>query len=249
MSVFKSAMKTLMAKTPYRISRTKSANRFEAFSDCLAMIAKQGFAPTRIVDAGANVGSFAKLARHHFHDAKIDMIEPQPACEGALREVCELHGLAFHPFALVAPDAAGSTVEFIICSKGVTTGARLAQNGASIGESVVKVRAQTLDDLLDILGPNERLLLKLDLEGNELEALKGSMRTLKSVEVIVTESAFFGDSAANNPFALSLFLQPLGFALYDVLSISGRARDNRARQCDLMFVKSGSLLDSDCRWN
>lgn len=250
MSTIKNAVKALLARTPYRITRAQSKNRFEAFSESLAMIARQGFSPTRVIDAGANVGSFAKLARGYFRHAKIEMIEPQPACESVLRDACKLAGFAYHPFALVAPEAAGSTVGFIISPGGVTTGARLANSGNSAGETIVNVQARTLDDIFsDILSPDESLLLKMDLEGNELEALKGSMRLLQSVDVIIAESAFYGDTASNKPLALGTFLQPFGFALFDVLSISGRARDNRARQCDLMFVKSNTLLDSDRGWN
>lgn len=250
MSALKNAAKALLERTPYRITRTRSKNRFEAISESLAMIARQGYSPTRIIDAGANVGSFTMMARGHFPQAKIDMIEPQPACAGALREVCRLDGVGYHPFALVAPEAAGSTVGFIVSPDGVTTGARLANKGNSAGETTVDVEARTIDDLLSgVVRNDENLLLKMDLEGHELAALLGATRALAMVDVIIAESAFYGDTASNTPLGLASYLQPFGFKLYDVLSISGRARDNRARQCDLMFVKAGTLLDADRGWN
>lgn len=249
MSGLKRMVKAVLERTPYRITRAQDKNRFEAISEVLGSIAVRGFNPTRIIDGGANVGTFTMMARRHFPQSKIDMIEPQPACANALDDVRKSDGIEYHPFALVAPDAAGSTVGFIVAPDGVTTGARLASSGNSAGETIVNVEARTLDDIISgVLGVDERLLLKMDLEGHELSALKGSTRTLEMVHVIIVESAFYGDVNSNSPLELASFLKPLGFVLYDVLSMSGRKRDNRARQCDLMFVKSGTLLDADRGW-
>jgi hypothetical protein len=45
------------------------------------------------------------------------------------------------------------------------------------------------------------------------------------------------------------FLNEHDFELYDIASITGRSRDNRARQGDFIFVKKGSVLASDCGWS
>jgi hypothetical protein len=45
-----------------------------------------------------------------------------------------------------------------------------------------------------------------------------------------------------------VFLDAQGFSLHDVASLAGRARDNRLRQGDFLFVRRDSPLASDERW-
>lgn len=223
----------------------------KSISDGLALLARFGFEPTRIIDAGANVGDFAIMAHAHFPQARIHMIEPQPACAEALGKLCRRTGFSFHPFALVAPEHSGKTIGFLVTPGAVTTGARVGE-GSELGEvERVDVEARSLDDVMaSELDQEELLLLKMDLEGHELQALKGASRVLQSTQVVLAESALFGDPApTNSPLQLATFLAEHGFTLYDVLSISGRPRDKRARQCDLLFVKNSSPISLDQHWN
>jgi hypothetical protein len=68
----------LMAQTPYRIVRDRSANRFQAIETCLRQMKRRGFAPRMIIDAGAHIGSFSIAAQAIFPDAIFHLIEPQP---------------------------------------------------------------------------------------------------------------------------------------------------------------------------
>ena len=133
----------------------------------------------------------------------------------------------------------------------VTTGARVAAGPNGRDVERVEVEARSLDDIVaPDLDQEERLFLKLDLEGHELEALKGARRVLQSTEVVLAESAFFGGPPpTNSPLQLATLLAKHGFSLFDVLSISGRPSDKRARQCDLLFVKDSSPIAADKRWS
>ena len=79
----KRAIKALVALTPYRIVR-RAQNRFEAFEYSLSLLKSYGYEPSLIVDAGAHLGSFAKLAERIYPAAEIHMVEPQAACQTAL---------------------------------------------------------------------------------------------------------------------------------------------------------------------
>jgi FkbM family methyltransferase len=190
------------------------------------------------------------MAHAHLPRARIHLIEPQPECAKTLLGLCGRFGFSFHPFALVAPERSGKNIGFLVTPGAVTTGARV-DNGSGAGDvERVEVEARSLDEILAAdLGREERLFLKLDLEGHELEALKGARRVLQATEVVLEESCFFGDPPpTNSPLQLATFLAEHGFSLYDVTSISGRPRDKRARQCDLLFVKDSSPISVDRRW-
>ena len=83
----KEILKSLLRSTKYRVSGSGALNRFDAIEESLDALAARGFRPTRIVDGGANVGTFALKARRIFPEAPIHLIEPQPGCQPALENI------------------------------------------------------------------------------------------------------------------------------------------------------------------
>jgi hypothetical protein len=45
------------------------------------------------------------------------------------------------------------------------------------------------------------------------------------------------------------FFHRNGFDLFEIASLSGRPRDNRLREADLVFVRQGSPISADFRWS
>jgi hypothetical protein len=116
--------------------------------------------------------------------------------------------------------------------------------------SAVAVSTASLDDLFgDLVDEDDSVLLKLDLQGYELHALRGGTRILRSVEVIVTEVSFFAQAYEPPIVDLLTFLDTNGFVLYDIASLSGRASDDRLKQGDFIFVRRGSSLLQDGQWD
>ena len=111
--------------------------------------------------------------------------------------------------------------------------------------------ATTVDALIAArLGENDRVLLKLDVEGHELQVLGGADSVLRHVEVIVSEVSFFEVEHAGNPafLAYATALADRGFVLYDFAALASRARDGRLRMGDVVFVRRTSVLAADDRW-
>lgn len=239
-------MRGLLARTSFRITRSGALNRFDAIPDVMRGLRARGFAPHRIVDCGANVGAFALKAHAIFPGAIVDMIDPQPACLTALRRIAQRPGFTVHPFALTAPESAGTTIQLVITPDAVCTGAHVA---SATGQPCVGVQAVTLDQLMHRrLGAEERVFLKLDLQGYELQALRGGEATLGQTEVILTEVSFFAQSYEPPILELMSWFDERGFALYDIAALSARARDGRTRQGDFVFVQRTSPLATDTSW-
>ena len=245
--MLKRTLKSLIRYTPYRVIRARDANRFQAIEECLVSLAKRGFRPRRIVDGGANVGEFAKLAASIFPAATVHLVEPQPACREALAKLARNNRFRLHAVALGAEDA---SIDLAIDPAGVTTGAHVLPDAKlPIGVGHVRVPVARLDTLLAAeIVTEDRCLLKLDLQGWELEALKGAERILDKIEVILTEVSFFAQAYEPSIEALVHFLDEHGFALYDIASLAARQRDNRAHQGDFVFVRRDSPLMADTAW-
>jgi hypothetical protein len=131
------------------------------------------------------------------------------------------------------------------------SGARIAR-AAQEAERGVECAAATLDALMgDDIARADRALLKLDLEGHEIPALRGGGRVLEAVEVVLTEVQFFGVGDNGRPRFSDMhrFFEERGFDLYDVACLSPRPRDLRLRLGDVIFVRrvSALLADPSCQ--
>lgn len=239
--MMKRLVKSLMEHTPYRIVRHYGANRFHAIEQCLQIMKARGFAPRIIVDGGAHIGSFSLAARAIFPAAVIHCVEPQPACREPLRTVCAERGFFFHECALAEKPGRVDLAATAEPNTGVHV--------ASGREDAISVAAETLDNLFGSVSRDDRALLKLDLQGYELHALQAGVAFLRSAEAILTEVSFYAQAYEPPIAALVGFLNDNGFQLYDIASLAGRARDNRPRQGDFVFVREGSELLTDTGWD
>ena len=245
--MLKRVLKSILRHTPYRVIRARDANRFQAIEECLVSLAKRGFKPRRIVDGGANVGDFARLAAAIFPAATVHLVEPQPACHEALARLARDDRFRLHAVALGAEN---TFIDLAIDPAGVTTGAHVLPDANSQNSAGrVRVPVARLDTLLAAeIVTEDWCLLKLDLQGWELEALKGAEPILDRIEVILSEVSFFAQAYEPSIEALVYFLDERGFALYDIAAIAARRRDNRAHQGDFLFVRRDSPLMADTAW-
>jgi FkbM family methyltransferase len=241
--MMKEAVKRILSYTPYRIVRDKGANRFQAIDASLRGMKSRGFSPRVVIDAGAHLGWFSLAAKAIFPDATFHLIEPQFACAASLRALSRTQGFVFHECALA--NKAGA----IHMSQGEqpNTGVHVL---LSRSEQAVAVPATTLDALFDKkIAIADRTLLKMDLQGYELHALRGGSAVLPSIEIVLTEVSFYAQEYEPSILEIISFLDAHGFLLYDIAALAARTRDNRLCQGDFIFARKGSQLLEDGRWS
>lgn len=226
------------------------ASRYQAMDDALRLLHRSGYRPRVVIDCGANRAQWFGIASPIFPDSEFHLIEPQEECWPALDRAAGARGRTeVHRTAVTSPGV--SAVRMHRGGDSDTTGAFV------IGESEpfrvdVQARGATLDALLaDRVGPDDRALLKLDIEGHELEALRGAVGLLGRVEVVVSEVRFFDVNGGGRPVfgEVMAYLESRGFALFDFASLGGRRRDQRLRVGDAVFIRRGSQLVDDVRWD
>ncbi|MGH9321057.1 MAG: FkbM family methyltransferase [Vicinamibacteria bacterium] len=148
-------MKRLAMSFGYRITRRASANRFQAIDECLLRMKQEGFKPDVILDVGANRGQFYRIAQPIYPEAFYHLIEPQPACGEALRELARSERVEYHPIALTEPGI--ESIRLLgVGDNGGSTGAYVGKP-AEHDANEIAVPATTLDSLLsEKLGKHER---------------------------------------------------------------------------------------------
>jgi FkbM family methyltransferase len=195
-----------------------------------------------VVDIGANRGQFALVARRCFPDARIFSFEPLPVPAGRLRSVfagdprVTLHEAAIGPNAGKAnihiSDRDDSSSLLPITAAQST----LFPGTAEIGTTTVKVAP--LRDFLSRDQIEPPALLKLDVQGFELQTLKGCESLLHRFSHVYVECSFVelyaGQALADEVIT---WLRERGYRL---IGFYNAVYDNsgRAIQADFLFASS-----------
>ena len=195
-----------------------------------------------VVDIGANRGHFALVARHCLPQAWVISFEPLPAAAAKFRAVfagddrVTLHEAAIGP----VPGNATIHVSRLDDSSSLfpitATQVDLFPGTEEVATAVVRV-APLRDFVLaaDIQAP---ALLKLDVQGFELEALRGCEELLGHFVYVYAECSFVelyaGQSLADEVIA---WLRERGFKYCGVHNMD-YDRDGRSIQGDFLFARN-----------
>jgi len=129
-----------------------------------------------VVDVGANIGLYTlSVAARVGPHGRVLALEPDPAAARRLRENVELND--FRNVAVVEAAAADAGGALQLQRAGDSECSSLFETG--LEASSVAVRATTIDAEVERAGLARVDLLKLDVEGAELRALRGAERLLR----------------------------------------------------------------------
>jgi FkbM family methyltransferase len=193
--------------------------------DLYRLLNKPWLQPTRIgtvLDVGANEGQFVKVARVLFPQAPILAFEPNPHLRPSLESLISASGAgALLPFACGRePGVLPLYLTKFSPSASLLQPTELSIPdfpSAEIGESI-QVKVERLDDVVraSVLA-RAPYLLKLDVQGFELEVLQGATGILPDVAVILCEvnaEDFYAGQAGFEQ--IYLFMREHGFKLVDI---------------------------------
>ena len=140
-----------------------------------------GFNPSVIIDVGAYEGYWTLDVLEVFPNARVLMVEAQKKKEDILEKLIKSHSNVDYNIALLSATD-GTEYLFLDCE----SASQVVEN-AQPGEKVDKIRTQTLDSLLSQTGFPFPDLLKLDVQGHEMEVLKGAEKSLSLAEICLLE--------------------------------------------------------------
>jgi len=195
-----------------------------------------GFRPGGIIDIGANCGDWTKHCADIFPDAQFFMIEARSEMEPILKQVSMDNSNVRYVVALLGPQERNG-VEFYVQG----SGSSIYHERSDIEHSRTRLSMTTLDRVLpeSLCAP---LFLKLDVQGAELDILRGASVTMEKAEVVQLEVPLlaYNEGAPTSSEVVS-FMDQRGFAIFD---ISGFIRPFGMElvQIDILFVRKISHL-------
>ena len=195
-----------------------------------------------VIDVGAHKGQFALLARHRYPAASLHCFEPLPEPRNRLTKLFGSdHDVQIHPVA--ASDEAGAASMHVSklddSSSLLPIGDRYVASFPGTEEgSRADVQVARIDEVRDGVDIARPALMKVDVQGAELEALRGAERTLGSVDQLLIEVSFMelyeGQTLASG---VVTYLLQAGFELTGTFNI----KKNRLGQCiqaDFIFDRT-----------
>ncbi len=214
----------------------------------LENLRNNGFSPYAIVDIGANAGEWSRTASSIFPTAQILMFDGDPENEPNLHStVRDIGNRSSYLIRLLGPERK-SAVTFYRPETG-TTGSSVLPELTAFGKNAVTLSMDTLDNLTTEASLLSPLLLKLDVQGFELEVLKGASRTLTFSEVVIMEASLLPYNDGAPLFAeVVAYMDKQGFSVFDFCGQMRRESDYALVQTDVAFVRRESNLRAPRRF-
>ncbi len=210
----------------------------------LERLCANNFVPKYIFDVGAYSGEFTRLCRSIWPLAKLTCFKVLPHRVAELRSWCDQDRNA-----IVIESLLGAKSNRAVPFHEMETASSVLEEHIPQAAPVRFYPMHTIDEIVESTGIEAPYFLKLDVQGYELEVLKGARNTLSHVSAALVEVNLI-DIHKGAPLLdeLILFMRDRGFVTYDICSFTRRPLDQALWQADFIFVPLKSSFRLDKRW-
>jgi FkbM family methyltransferase len=214
----------------------------------LEQLRDRGFQPKAILDVGANKGAWSRTAKSVFKAANCYLIEPQIEMQSYLEPFCK----EFPNSEWILAGAGAESGELTLTVWDDLAGSSFlpsTDDAAQVSKQRT-VPIVTIDELIAEKKMPIPELVKLDVQGFELEALKGATQLFGKTEVFIMEVSLFPFLPGQPIFDEVIgFMRDRNYVVYDFPGFSRRPLDRALGQCDVCFVKKESFLRTSHAWD
>lgn len=201
--------------------------------------------PRSLIDVGGHDGWITAQLAELYHLSVVALVEPLPWKAAALRDQTFAPRQFVHECAL-GPEPGTARLN-VLANQGSSSLLPVSSRAASAfglpmdTERVLDVPVRRLDDVFADTQLQTLDLLKLDVQGYELEVLRGGAHTLQRTLLLVTEVSFF-DHYDQQPRFIDVytFLRAHGYELHGTFGFTYDARMSPL-QCDAVFINTSLL--------
>jgi FkbM family methyltransferase len=239
------AARDLLRRRGFELRRTGGGGPRRTLTEVLEHLEGLGVAPATIVDVGVARGT--PELYDAFPGVPLLLVEPLAEHEDDLRRlVAQRPGSAY---ALAAAGPEPGELEIAVhrvpaCSS--VLGDRDPEGHPAARRTVGVVR---VDDLVARHGLAAPYVVKVDVEGAELQVLEGARATLERTDVVLLEVSFFSLVPGGAQLAdVVAWMRDAGFSAYDIYSGHVRPLDGALAQIDMAFVRDDGPLRADHRY-
>jgi FkbM family methyltransferase len=220
------------------IRRPADSTPRASMKGALRHLAKLGFRPPTVIDVG--VANATAELYEQFADANILLIEPLKEFEPFLRQICTSYRAQY---VLAAAGSKSGSAILNVHENGFGSSLLNEVDGGTVDGTPREVPMVMIDTVVaekKLTGP---YLLKVDVQGAELQVLEGAERVLQETEVVVMEVSLIGTLVGcPQLFEVVEWMKGAGFVVYDIWGLLYRPLDDALCQADLVFVREKGVF-------
>ncbi len=212
---------------------------------------KRGLKCKTILDIGANNTEYSRMAKKVFPNADFCLVEPQIEMKEHLEDFCKEFKGSVYFLAGAGPKSDTMVLTIWDDLAGSSLVPKKDEKLKALGKQR-EIEIITIDGLIESGSINLPEFVKLDIQGFELEALKGATKTFGYTEVYILEVALFPYNEAPEMPELSdviNFMLARDYVVYDFPGFLRRPLDGALGQCDICFVKKNGFLKTSNNWS
>ena len=215
------------------------------FANTLKRIKEQNVIPRQIVDVGAARGEWYLECLSVFPEADYFLVDPLDENKDTL---CKLEQDR-HNIKMWSGALGPRTCQVPFYTHGDQSSFLESEYSKSDCARKKMTQVRTLDSFLEDGTIQKCDMIKIDVQGYELEVLKGAEACLKDTELLLIEVSF-QQIYENSPLADEVisYASSKGFHIFDICSYATRPFDGKLAQSDMLFARKNSILFSDKGW-
>ena len=199
------------------------------------------FNPKVIFDIGAYKGDWTKMCLKIYPRSKYFLFEPQDYLSKFLNSF-QNRNIIYEN--ILFGDQNNKEVKFYQF--------KTSSSVLKFGENIpsLKKRTRSLDNYIKENKIEAIDILKVDVQGYELNVLKGAISSLGMIEILIIEISFL-EIYEKSPLASRIikFLDENNFQIFDVVDFKYRPLDNNLFQVDMFFINKKSKIINDKRYS
>lgn len=214
MSAFTKSLRRFINILGYDIRKLNDLSLRSSISESYALLSRLGFNPNSVIDVGVADGTFDLYSA--FPDSYFLLVEPLVDFEPKLKSILSKYR--------------GS---YVIAAAGANNGQcimnvhPLHMQGSSIYKETMgseadgyqrEIQIRRVDDIIGQRKLRGPFLIKVDVQGGELDVLNGCPHALQETEVVVLEASMFEFMKGAPQFHdLIVYMKERGFVTYDIV--------------------------------
>jgi FkbM family methyltransferase len=217
----------------------------DKMAEALAHLVRKKFRPQVILDIGAAKGYWSQKAAGCWNKAEFFMVDPLVENEPHLQRICQERRFKYLLTAMGAVPG-----EHLMNVTADLEGSTLLDYFDGNNASRRTVPVETIDRLLTAGSLKPPQLVKIDVQGFELQVLDGGQKLFESAEVFIIETSLFRFMPdCPRVHDLISYMSQRGFLMFDIAGLLRRPFENDLGQMDIVFLRNDSPMIASNRWS